>query len=186
MDGCWRRARVREKNARHSLCLYREPVSFAAGRGFFSPPARFPRASRLADGQRRDVGADRAGRARRCHAARWRTWPPRCAEEIKRTARAAAQFGARLESHRSQLIRAETLSNFDLVLVMERGHKEALDVEFPAFAPRVHLLSRVVDGLDYDIPDPLVSGEGVDALAASLHETLERGFKSICALASDL
>lgn len=100
--------------------------------------------------------------------------------------RAAAQFGARLESHRSQLIRAETLSNFDLVLVMERGHKEALDVEFPAFAPRVHLLSRVVDGLDYDIPDPLVSGEGVDALAASLHETLERGFKSICALASDL
>ena len=45
------------------------------------------------------------------------------------------------------------LTAFDLILVMEQGHKEALQVEFPAIAQRVFLLSEMVGGA-YDVPDP--------------------------------
>ena len=97
--------------------------------------------------------------------------------------RAASKFGADLLEHRSQIINAEMLSRANLVLVMEKGHKEALDLEFPSASGKVHLLSQVVDGLAYDIPDPMIVGGEVESLAGDLHKLLDKGFESICALA---
>lgn len=101
------------------------------------------------------------------------------------TVRAAAKFGANVEGHLSQLINADLLSRFDLVVVMEKGHKEALDQEFPFASSRTYMISQVVDHLAYDIPDPLNSGQEIDILASDLHKLIERGYKTICGLAQD-
>lgn len=97
--------------------------------------------------------------------------------------RAAAKFGVNVAGHRSQLISADLLAQSDLVLVMEKGHKEALDFEFPFASHKIRLLSQVTEGLTYDIPDPLTSAQEIDLLAADLHKLVERGFESICELA---
>src|SRR3990172_3765794 len=48
---------------------------------------------------------------------------------------------AGLEGHLSRRVDQELLAQFDLVIVMERGHKEALCIEFPSVCRRVYLLS---------------------------------------------
>jgi protein-tyrosine-phosphatase len=101
------------------------------------------------------------------------------------TLRAAAKFGANVEGHLSQLISADLLSRFDLVIVMEKGHKEALDQEFPFTSHKTHLISQVVDRLVCDIPDPLNSGQEIDMLASDLYKLIERGYPTICELAQD-
>lgn len=100
------------------------------------------------------------------------------------TVHAAAKFGASLEGHRSQLVSADLLSRFDLVLVMEKGHKEALDQEFPVFSAKTHLISHVIDQINYDIPDPVHSGQEIAVLASDIFKLVERGYKAICELAT--
>jgi len=97
--------------------------------------------------------------------------------------RAAAKFGLHLEDHLSQEVSADLLSRFNLVLVMERGHKEALDQEFPFASEKTHLLSQAVDRMEYDIPDPLRSGQELDVLVSDLHKLIARGVDSIYELA---
>ena len=45
-----------------------------------------------------------------------------------------AKRGLDLKSHRSRMVSAEILAEFDLILTMESGQKEALCIEFPQFA----------------------------------------------------
>jgi protein-tyrosine phosphatase len=142
--------------------LYRSPLA-----------AAFFRAKLLADG-RNDWTVDSAG-----------TWTQPGQPVSPETIRAAAKFGANLEGHLSQLISADLLSRFDLALVMEQGHKEALDQEFPFASRKTHLISQVVDCLVYDIPDPLSSGQELDILASDLFKLVERGYQTICGLAQD-
>ncbi len=61
-----------------------------------------------------------------------------------------------LSKHRTRCVTAALLAPFDLILVMEAGHKEALQVEFPAIARRVYLLSEMVGATanPADIADP--------------------------------
>ena len=51
------------------------------------------------------------------------------------------------------------LKESDVVLVMEEGQKEAIQNEFPFAQNKVHLLSEVVEGVAYDVPDPAGAGE---------------------------
>ncbi len=101
------------------------------------------------------------------------------------TLSAAAKFGASLEGHLTQLVSADLLSRFDLVIVMERGHKEALDQEFPFAGHKTYMISKVVDHLVYDVPDPMRSGQEIDMLASDLYKIVERGYPTICKLAQD-
>ncbi|MGD0879872.1 MAG: hypothetical protein ABSA01_17245 [Anaerolineales bacterium] len=66
----------------------------------------------------------------------------------------ARQWGLAIKSHRSIHVNAVLLSQSNLVLVMEAGQTEALQVEFPKERKKVYLLSEAADGLQYDIPDP--------------------------------
>ena len=66
----------------------------------------------------------------------------------------ARLYGADIEKYRSKLIDEELLAKFDLIIGMEMGHKEALQVEFPSLRERIHSFSEAVDGRAYDIPDP--------------------------------
>jgi protein-tyrosine-phosphatase len=90
--------------------------------------------------------------------------------------------GLDLEGHRSRPVSPELLAQFDLILVMDTGHQEALRVEFPGLAERVHLLTAMV-GPGYSVPDPI--GEGLEtyrALAEELAGLLDGGFERIRSL----
>jgi len=98
---------------------------------------------------------------------------------------AAQQAGLDLVGHFSVPVDAVTLEAYDLILVMEAGHKEALVYEFPMVSKRVHLLSEVVDGLAYDIPDAASDEEALE-IASDLTGLIERGYERICQLAVSL
>ncbi len=59
-----------------------------------------------------------------------------------------------ISDHRSQPINQELIEAFDLILTMEKNHKEALMIEFPRKAGKIYMLSEII-GLTYDIPDPI-------------------------------
>ena len=100
---------------------------------------------------------------------------------------AARQLGVSLDGHASRLVNAALLSGYDLILVMEMGHKEALESEFPAVQNRVFLLSEVVDGMLYDIPDPALSEESSpQEIANEVCNLVWKGFHNICLQAERL
>ena len=99
---------------------------------------------------------------------------------------AAQKFELDLKDHTTYMLDAELVAAQNLILVMERGHKEALSVEFPAARNKIYLLSEAVDGQKYDIPDPLKSGQAIDALAADISELMERGHLKIVDLVERL
>ena len=91
-----------------------------------------------------------------------------------------------IKSHRSRQVSAVLLSQSNLVLVMEAGQKEALQIEFPSEREKIFLLSEAAEGVSYDIPDPFgPDGETHQEIADELYELIKRGFVNICNLALD-
>jgi exopolysaccharide biosynthesis WecB/TagA/CpsF family protein len=93
-----------------------------------------------------------------------------------------SERGLDLSSHRAQGATV-SLRRFDLVLTMERGHKEALQAEFPDLANRVYLLNEMVDR-NGDVRDP-IGGTIVDYedTARELEQILVQGLEKIVRLA---
>ena len=93
--------------------------------------------------------------------------------------------GIDIQDHRSQIVSSELLQKHNLVLTMEKGHKEALQVEFPKWADRVYLLSEMIGG-SFDIDDPYTGTiDDYRVTADDLDQLLSDGFKRICQLADD-
>ena len=83
-----------------------------------------------------------------------------------------------ISSHRSRRVGEELLAEFELILTMEYGHKEALRFEFPEHAHRIFTLSDMVGG-GFDIHDPIGSPlvdfqDTADELAALIVEGFEK------------
>ncbi len=97
--------------------------------------------------------------------------------------RVMQERGLDLGHHMSRSVSLELLSSFDLILVMEQGHKEALRVEFPSLTNRIFLLSEMA-GLRHDIRDPIL-GTLVDYqdTERELDQLLSAGLERICQLA---
>jgi protein-tyrosine phosphatase len=93
---------------------------------------------------------------------------------------------AGLEKHRSRPVDQYLLTKFDLCLVMEAGHKEALRIEFPTIQNRIHLLSEVTNGFSQDIPDPIVPGINPNLVADEIKNLIEQGASKIFHLAAVL
>ena len=112
------------------------------------------------------------------------TWTKSGLPPDSRAIRDAKRLGLDLKPHHSRQVDASLLAQSNLVLVMEAGQKEALQIEFPAEREKIHLLSEVVDGTAYDILDTFGLGEdaGQDDVQ-ELSGMIISGFKSICALA---
>jgi protein-tyrosine phosphatase len=92
------------------------------------------------------------------------------------TLQLAGELGlAGLERHRTRQIDAALLDRFELILLMEQGQKEALAAEFPAVRPRLYLLSELVDGMVYDIPDPFDTGVEPHEVGWQLRYLIKRG-----------
>ena len=96
---------------------------------------------------------------------------------------AASARGLDLNDHVTRQLDQYLLEQNDLILVMERGHEESLRVEFPLFSTKVHLLSELADGLEYDIADPINSELTLDEVIAGLSQLMDRAYPSICKLA---
>jgi protein-tyrosine phosphatase len=88
-----------------------------------------------------------------------------------------------LAGHRSRAVDSTMLAAADLILVMERGQEEALRIEFPAAAERVHLLSAMSARAPYDLPDPALGRENPQRLAAEILGLVEKGLPCIRELA---
>lgn len=87
--------------------------------------------------------------------------------------------GIDIQDHRSSPVDRGLLAQYNLILTMESGHKEALKVEFPEFADRVFLLSEMIGDV-YSIPDPM--GRSIDDFeetAGELEQIFEQGFDNI-------
>jgi protein-tyrosine phosphatase len=97
-------------------------------------------------------------------------------------------LGLDLEAHKARPVSRELLARQDLILVMENSHSEALRVEFPEIKGRIHLLTSVVSGMTYDVPDPggVTPGDTFPNVARELAELIDSGFEKICILARQL
>lgn len=84
-----------------------------------------------------------------------------------------------LDQHRSQQITRKMIDQFDLIMVMEAGHKEALRSEFQRAQKRIYLLSEVTDGLAYDIADPLTPDVNPYKIAKQIDQLMIKGFDRI-------
>jgi protein-tyrosine-phosphatase len=98
---------------------------------------------------------------------------------------AMGEVGLDISSHRSRAITYDLLCQYDLILVMSKGHQEALRVEFPDLAGRIHLLTAMA-GPAYDVPDPIGGPlSGYREIAREIDGLLARGFKRIVQTATD-
>ena len=87
--------------------------------------------------------------------------------------------GLDIGAHQSREVSAEIIASADLILTMERGQKEALQVEFPQLRDKIFSLTELV-GMEYDIPDPFGKGiQDFEDTAAELESLLERGVSEI-------
>ena len=80
----------------------------------------------------------------------------------------ARSMGIDISGHTTKSVDAKLLQEADLVLVMEAGHKEAILVEFPFARGKVRLLSEVLEGMPFDIPDPAGSAEEANEILREL------------------
>lgn len=97
--------------------------------------------------------------------------------------RVAQDLGLNIVDHTTRTVTANELSKYDLVLVMEQGHKEAITREFSLACKKLHLLSEVVDHIEYDVSDPADSHVNFKEVALELCNLIQRGFPQICILA---
>ena len=72
------------------------------------------------------------------------TWTTPGLPAVPSAIAAARALGLDITDHISCLINTENLGHYDLVLVMETGHKEAIAYEFPLISDRIFLLSAGV------------------------------------------
>jgi protein-tyrosine-phosphatase len=115
------------------------------------------------------------------------TWTEPGLPPARGAVQAARLLGVSLGGHTSRLVNPVLLSEYDLILVMELGQKEALESEFPTAKNRVFLLSEVVDSMLYDIPDPALSEESSPQdIANEVCNLVWKGFRSICSQADHL
>jgi protein-tyrosine-phosphatase len=96
-----------------------------------------------------------------------------------------SEIGVDLSDYVSRPITPELIADFNLILVMERGQKEALKAAFPEYTSRIFLMSEMI-GENIDVIDP-IGRPMVDfkETAREIHRVLTQGFDKIKKLASD-
>lgn len=111
------------------------------------------------------------------------TWADDGAAISRNSALVMAKRGVDIARHRARTVTAEMLARYDLILTMEAGHKEALQVEFPSVAKRVYMLSEMVGRVD-PVKDPFGGTlEEYQKAAETMEEMIKKGMQQILLLA---
>lgn len=111
------------------------------------------------------------------------TWAKAGLTALPMAQQVMAERGADLRQHRAAEIDEVLMARYHLVLVMEAGHKEALQAEFPQEADRVYLLSEMA-GQRFSVADPIGGDVSGYRLAADVIASLiDRGAQRIRGLA---
>lgn len=96
----------------------------------------------------------------------------------------AAKLGLDLSAHLSCEVDQTLLRQADLIVVMENGHKEAIEFEFPDCRGRIALLSEAAGEKFAEIPDPARSNfVGGEAIARSIVSCIDKGFSTLIKMA---
>jgi len=91
--------------------------------------------------------------------------------------------GVDLSAHRSTQITLEMMQAYNLILTMERGQKEALQVAFPDQAQKVYLMAEMI-GEYWEIVDPVGGAfSEFEETAREIEHILTTGYQRICTLA---
>jgi protein-tyrosine phosphatase len=93
--------------------------------------------------------------------------------------------GLDIEDHLSREITKDILASYSLVLTMERGHKEALVMEYPEMENKIFMLSEM-SGTFWSIPDPIgLNLHQYNQIANEIKGWLNIGKSNIYTLAVD-
>ena len=115
------------------------------------------------------------------------TWAITGMPAMPKAVKLAREYDLDLSYHRSRVVTEEILSETDLILVMESGHKEAITHEFPDTEGRVFLLTEAAGKLPVDIPDPYGEKHAPPAdVAIEIVDLIEEGYHKIIELAEDI
>jgi protein-tyrosine phosphatase len=79
----------------------------------------------------------------------------------------AASSGIDLSGHRARQLTGELGAEFDLILVMERAHRNEIGMRMPELTGRTMLFGQWLDGA-VDIPDPYLQPRAVHEATISL------------------
>lgn len=86
---------------------------------------------------------------------------------------AAAELGADIRDHRARQLTAKTVRDADLILVMERYHRDRIVEMLPEAGPKIELLGSYGGSPDREIADPIgMSMEFYRKIARILAERL--------------
>ncbi len=114
------------------------------------------------------------------------TWTANGHGAPKEAVELARSFGLNIEGHVTRILDAEMLEGTDLILVMEKGHKESIQFEFPFVQRKLHLLSDVAEGIPYDIPDPLGTGDEAREIIRDMVALIRLGCRNIYRIAESI
>jgi protein-tyrosine-phosphatase len=93
---------------------------------------------------------------------------------------AATALGLNLNAHHTHMVSAALMGTADLIIVMEHGHKEALECEFPDHRGRIVLLGELAGERYPDVPDPSKTDfEESEAIAQTIADYIEKGFAEL-------
>lgn len=109
---------------------------------------RSPMAAGFLREKLRREGLDREYRVRSAG-----VWAPENQPASPYARQVMAERGIDISDHRSHDLTPKDVEEADLILTLGRGQAEAISLEFPQHAHKVHLLSELADR-QYDIPDP--------------------------------
>lgn len=112
------------------------------------------------------------------------TWAVAGAPPIGNAVTIGRELGIDISSHRSRSVDVEMMNSSNLILVMEQGHKEALQFEFPEMRQKIFLITEVTgDGVD--IKDPVgKSLENFRFIGHQLQNILASSYTEIIKLAT--
>jgi protein-tyrosine phosphatase len=93
--------------------------------------------------------------------------------------------GIDISDHKSQPVTSELVQDFNLILVMEARHKDALVDAFPAYSYRFYLLSEMVRK-SFDVEDPFgMALPDYEDTAQEIEQILQEGFYLIQTLSTN-
>lgn len=107
------------------------------------------------------------------------TWIPNGLEADKRMMAWASERELDLTGHITQRVSGKLLADYDLIVVMDQGHKEAIANNYPSMNDRVIGLSELSKTF-YDIPDPVnLPDEEFEEVALEVESLVKDGFNQI-------